>query len=466
MRIEIEADPDDFTVKRDLINTAFYKILERRISRRELLKTTSIVAANLAVCGRGLASSSASTALRLSFEELSHGLDEALHVANGYSHQVLLRWGDPLFENVAEFDAFKQTAISQRQQFGYNNDFVAYTPLAHAGNSSKHGLLVVNHEFVNSAMMHPGSPHAKKLSKQQVDTEMVAHGLSVIEVQLKNHAWQVNLASKYNRRITPHTKMRFFGPACGHERLKTLFAPNGEQCIGTFGNCAGGVTPWGTILTAEENVQAYFMGQANKTSEHKNYKRFGLLGDKTARSMWGKYHERWDIDKHPQASMHAGWVVEIDPYGPRFVPIKRTALGRCKHEGCDVVINKDGRVVVYMGDDQALEYIYRFVSKNKFQPGNRECNLSLLDAGELSVAEFTEQGTVVWQPLVFGRAPHIQVNGFNRQADVVLDMRYAADLIGATPMDRPEEIKVDPISGNVFAVLTNNFKRNPLGIRP
>ena len=185
MRIEIEADPDDFPVKRDLINTAFYKILERRISLRELLKTTSIVGANLAVCGRGLASSSASIALRLSFEELSHGLDEALHVANGYSHQVLLRWGDPLFENVAEFDAFKQTAISQRQQFGYNNDFVAYMPLAHAGNSSKHGLLVVNHEFVNSAMMHPGSPHTKKLSKQQVDTEMVAHGLSVIEVQLK-----------------------------------------------------------------------------------------------------------------------------------------------------------------------------------------------------------------------------------------------------------------------------------------
>ncbi|MEJ2115948.1 MAG: PhoX family phosphatase, partial [Gammaproteobacteria bacterium] len=274
--------------------------------------------------------------------------------------------------------------------------------------------------------------------------------------------WTAKLDSNYNRRITPLTKMKFSGPACGLKRVKTEFSPKGEMCMGTFGNCAGGVTPWGTILTAEENIQAYFLGQASKTDEFENYKRFGLLGDKTVLSIWGEYHPHWNINKHPQAPMHAGWVVEIDPYDTTFTPIKRTALGRCKHEGCDVHVNKDGRVVVYMGDDQVFEYVYRFVSKNKYQVGQREQNMILLDEGELAVAEFTDQGSVIWHSLQWGRGPLISDNGFESQADVVLDMRKAADLVGATPMDRPEEIKVNQISGNVFAVFTNNAKRNPL----
>ena len=162
--------------------------------------------------------------------------------------------------------------------------------------------------------------------------------------------------------------------------------------------------------------------------------------------------------------MHAGWVVEIDPYDRTFIPKKRTALGRFKHEGCGVHVNKDGRVVVYMGDDQVFEYVYRFVSKQTYQPGNQSHNLTLLDEGELSVAEFTDQGTVIWHPLVWGRGLHTKQNGFNSQADIVIDARYAADLVGATPMDRPEEIKVDPLTGNVFAVFTNNIKRDPLRV--
>ncbi|MBT8125510.1 MAG: DUF839 domain-containing protein, partial [Gammaproteobacteria bacterium] len=176
----------------------------------------------------------------------------------------------------------------------------------------------------------------------------------------------------------------------------------------------------------------------------------------------GKYYDHWNINKNPQAAMQAGWVVEIDPYDSSFTPIKRTALGRCKHEGCGVHVNKDGKVVVYMGDDQVFEYVYRFVSKNKYQPIDRENNMSLLDEGELSVAEFTDQGSIIWHPLQWGKKPHTKDNGFESQADVVLDMRKAADLVGATPMDRPEEIKVNPISGNVFAVFTNNSRRNPL----
>ncbi len=458
-------DEDDLPAERKYINTLFSKILERRLTRRQLLHSTSIAAASFVL--QSLHITKANNTLQLSsltFPELEQGLDEDLHLAEGYNYQALLRWGDPVFTNAPEFNPYNQTPASQAQQFGYNNDFVAYLPLAHTSNHSKLGLLVVNHEFVNSTMMHPGSPSAFNLTKQQIDTEIFAHGLSILEIQKQKRKWHIKLKSKYNHRITPHTKMRFTGPARGHNRLKTSFAPNGTQCIGTFGNCAGSTTPWGTVLTAEENVQAYFMGQANKTSEHKNYKRFGLQGDKTALSAWGKYHERWNIDKHPQAGLHAGWIVEIDPYHPNFIPIKRTALGRCKHEGCDVYINKDKRIVVYMGDDQAFEYIYRFVSKNKYQSRNHKQNLSLLDEGELSVAEFTDQGIVIWHPLVWGREPHTKNNGFNSQADVVIDMRSAADLVGATPMDRPEEIRVNRVTGNVFAVLTNNFTRSPLNI--
>jgi len=450
-------DPDDFPAPRQVSNPSFTSILTRRVNRRKFVVSASAVAC-MALQVRAYASQESTS---LSFNEIPHGLDEHLHLSEEYSSQVVLRWGDPLFSG-AKFNPHKQNATSQSKQFGFNNDFVAYIPISKSGKSSTHGLLVVNHEYVNSSMMHPGSPRAFDLSSDQIDIEMAAHGLSIVEVKKQGNAWGTKLESKVNRRITPLTPMKFSGPAREHVRVKTKFSPQGVNCLGTFGNCAGDITPWGTILTAEENIQAYFLGNARKTDEYECYKRFGLLGDKTAFSAWGKYHTQWDINKHPQAAMHAGWIVEIDPYDPSSIPIKRTALGRCKHEGCGVHVNKDGRIVVYMGDDQAFEYIYRFVSKHKYRSGQRENNMSLLDEGELSVAEFTEQGTVIWHPLEWGKEPHTKANGFESQADVVLDMRKAADLVGATPMDRPEEIKVNPVSGNVFAILTNNARRNPL----
>jgi len=456
---EIEKlDADNFPAPRRVNNLSFQSILTCRMNRRTFVGSVSAIAC-LALHVRADSSQGSAP---LSFKEISHGLDEHLHLAEGYSAQTVLRWGDPLFADAVNFNPHKQNAVSQLKQFGFNNDFVAYMPTSQVEKSSTQGLLAVNHEYVKSSMMHPGSPRAFDLDLEQIDTEMAAHGLSIVEVQKQENKWSIKRESKFNRRITPLTEMRFSGPAYKHARVKTEFSPQGINSLGTFGNCAGCVTPWGTILTAEENIQAYFSGDARKTKEYKSYKRFGLLGDKTAFSAWGKFHTHWNLNKHPQAAMHAGWIVEIDPYDPSFTPIKRTALGRCKHEGCDVHVNKDGRVVAYMGDDQAFEYIYRFVSKNKYQPNDRKNNMSLLDEGELSVAEFTEQGAVLWHPLQWGKDPHIKANGFGSQADVVLDMRKAADLVGATPMDRPEEIKVNPVSGNVFAVLTNNARRTPL----
>lgn len=455
-------DLDDIPAERQASNTAFLKIIDKRFSKRALLKSAGFAVCALPLTGLANAPNSSTNNSSPSFQEISHGLDDHLHLANGYSAQVLLRWGDAIFKDAAEFNPLQQTSATQIKQFGYNNDFLAYMPTSHGKDASKSGLLVVNHEYVSSSLMHPGSPKPFSLNEEQIDAEMAAHGLSIVGVEKQENKWISNLASKYNRRITPLTIMKFSGPACGHARVKTEFSPLGENCLGTFGNCAGGITPWGTVLTAEENIQAYYLGNSRNTNEYESYKRFGLLGDKTAFSAWGKYHDHWNINKHPQAAMHAGWIVEIDPYDPSFTPIKRTALGRCKHEGCDVHVNKDGRVVTYMGDDQAFEYIYRFVSKNKYRPNDRKNNMSLLDEGELSVAEFTDQGTVIWHLLLCGKGPHTEANGFYTQADVVLDMRKAADLVGATPMDRPEEIKVNPMSGNVFAVLTNNARRNPL----
>jgi len=452
-------ESDDLPAPRDSCSACFEEILARRLSRRSFLQKISIAGMGLTLSSKVISTESNPV---LSFSEIAHGLDENLHLAKNYSAQILLRWGDPIFANAEKFQPYKQSSASQLKQFGYNNDFVAYIPLQQKEKSSTHGLLVVNHEYVNSSMMHPGSPHAFNLKHAQINTEMAAHGLSIVEILKQKKQWHINVDSKYNRRITPLTTMKFSGAARGNPRVKAEFSPKGDTCLGTFGNCAGGVTPWGTVLTAEENIQTYFLGKASKTNEYESYKRFGLLGDKTARSIWGKYHDHWNIDKHPQAPMHAGWIVEIDPYDPSSTPIKRTALGRCKHEGCDVHINKDGKVVVYMGDDQAFEYVYRFVSENKFQIGDQKHNLSLLDEGELAVAEFTDQGVLIWHPLKWGSTPLTKDNGFTSQADVVLDMRKAADLVGATPMDRPEEIKVNPLSGNVFAVFTNNIKRDPL----
>ena len=457
-------DLDDAAAPRQVINLSFDSVLMQRMNRRTFLSSLGVLASSYALPGHSKSTKDNSP---ISFKEVLHGLDEELHLAEGYYEQVVLRWGDPLFKDAETFDPNKQSHTAQRKQFGFNNDFVAYMPYGSAQTQdieklSKHGLLVVNHEYVNSAMMHPGSPRAFNLQRSQIDTEMVAHGLSIVEVEKQKSQWSVNLSSKYTRRITPLTAMNFSGPARGHSRVKTEFSPKGENCLGTFGNCAGGVTPWGTVLTAEENIQSYYLGNARNTKEYESYKRFGLLGDKTAYSAWGQAHDHWNLDKHPQAAMHAGWIVEIDPYDPSFTPIKRTALGRCKHEGCDVHVNKDGKVVVYMGDDQVFEYIYRFVSKRTYQSNDRENNMILLDEGKLSVAEFTDQGAVIWHALQWGKGPHTSTNGFHSQADVVLDMRKAADLVGATPMDRPEEIKVNPISGNVFAVLTNNARRKPL----
>ncbi len=447
------------TEKEIVKQTVFEDVLNSFLSRRGLLKgAVSLGAVSvLPACSTTLKNEpAAAEPSTLSFTELEHGLDESFHVADGYDAQVLVRWGDPIFENVAAFDPASQNEESQLQRFGFNNDFIGFVSLPHGSQNSDHGLLVVNHEYTSTEMMFPGSPKGTELNTEQVDTDIAAHGLSVIEIIKKEGSWQLVKDSKFNRRITPATPMQITGAAAASDRLKTRISPDGVHTLGTYGNCAGGVTPWGTILTGEENVDGYFIGDIEANPEAENYKRFGV-----GRSYknWGEHKDRWNLDKNPGELLHAGWVVEIDPYDPESIPKKRTGIGRCKHEGCNIVINGDNHVVAYTGDDQRFEYIYKFVSKNTYQPDNRTANLDLLEDGTLYVAKFNDDGSLHWLPLVYGRGALTPENGFNSQADISLDTRKAADLVGATPMDRPEDIEVNPSNGRVYAMLTNNSRR-------
>ncbi len=437
----------------------FSRILQQRMKRRRLVQGAALGSAALAT---GCASPAQTTASDPGFPELQQGLDENLHLSASHEAEVLLRWGDPLFADSPDFDPNNQTGASQAKQFGFNNDYTGFVPLPLGSNNSDRGLLVVNHEYTSPDLMHPGSPLEQQLTMEQAEVDMMAIGLSVVEIQRDGAgAWSVNRNSSLNRRITPQTAMQLTGPAAGSDRTKTPYSPDGVACWGTYGNCAGGVTPWGTILSGEENVQGYFAGDFSAADERQkeNYQRFGIQAD-TPWAAWPRYFDRWDLSKNPNEPMHVGYIVEIDPYDPNSVPKKRTALGRFKHEGCNVTINSDGYVVAYSGDDQRFEYLYRFVSKNKYKPDDRQANMDLLEEGTLYAARFDESG-VQWLPLVFGAGPLTEENGFRSQADISLDTRKAADLLGATPMDRPEDVEVNPVTGTVFVMLTKNDERVP-----
>lgn len=443
----------------------FEAIVQSQLSRRHLLKTAGTSALLVAFPFGWASAEETAKKSSLKFNEIQHGNDPHLHVPEEYEAQVLLRWGDKLFSHAPEFDARHQTAEAQTQQFGTNNDFIGFFPLPFGSRNSDHGILTVNHEYTRSNDMYPGSPNPDQLSQEFADIDIVSLGLSIAEIRRVQGHWEVVLDSPYNRRITPYTEMRLTGPAAGNPRLFTRNSPDGIKTLGTYANCAGGVTPWGTLLTAEENFQDFFLGDPSISSEANNHKRYGVTGKKPIQG-WGYHHERWNLTHQPKEPLHMGWIVEVDPYDSKAIPLKRTALGRFRHEGAGIWINADHHVVVYMGDDQKFEYIYRFVSKNKYQPHHPELNKNLLEEGTLSVAEFTEDFQLIWHPLIFGEGPLTPQHGFHSQADVLLETRKAADLVGATPMDRPEDIEIHPTNGHIFVMLTKNDERLHSNLNP
>jgi secreted PhoX family phosphatase len=397
--------------------------------RRRLLKA-GLAAFVTAMPVWGCAARGTSAPL-LGFNAVPVSAADSVTVPPGYRVQVLSRWGDPLGLDIGAPE-FRMdggnSAADQALQAGMHHDAIELFPLP-SGNA----LLAVNYEYTDDGLLHPDG--MKTWSAEKVLKSQAAHGVGVLEVAFQNSEWKVVKASKYARRITAYTPMRMSGPA----RDSQLVA---GEVLGTINNCGGGRTPWGTYLTCEENFNGYF---ANAGAIPPEQRRYGISA-RGAGYRWHEFDRRFDAQATPAEPNKFGWVVEIDPYEPAAQPVKRTALGRFKHEGAMVVLAGDGRVVVYMGDDERFEYIYKFVSKGTFNPANRAANRDVLDEGTLYAAKFSAHGQGEWIALP-------------QTAEALVFTRIAADQAGATKMDRPEWLAMHPVTQDVYVTLTNNDRR-------
>jgi secreted PhoX family phosphatase len=454
----------------------FADILESRFNRRGLLSGAAklISAGTFAAgirAGQPDAASSASSQsdnsaakdFRLQFEPIATSRVDFVTIAAGYRVGLLIKWGDPLFMDSPAHDPMSQSAAAQAKQFGYNNDWMGYFPLpAYDVANPRQGLMVCNHEYTNPELMFKNYAGIGAQTREQTDIEMAAHGLTVVEIarNTRGDEWYYIQGSRYNRRITATTEFVVTGPAAGSEWLRTSADPTGTRVIGTLNNCSGGQTPWGTVLSGEENFQGYFANRDGlaagpvKTS----HTRYGISTG-AAGYAWSRHLDRFDVTKEPNEPFRFGWVVEFDPYNPESVPKKRTAIGRFRHEACTVQVARNGRVVAYSGDDERYEFTYKFVSNGKYNPFDGQANDQLLDNGVLYVAKFNDDGTGVWLPLVQGEGPLTAANGFRTQADVLVNARFAGTALGATRMDRPEDVETNPVNGKVYIALTNNDRR-------
>jgi hypothetical protein len=492
-------------IPNDSPNPTLQDVVREGLTRRGLLASGAAAAVALTAAPAAAAASEPGTASAsgavglggwtpapgksLTFPVVPPNTLDTVVVANGYDWSPLISWGDPVEDGAPEFDVDAQTPQAQRRQFGYNNDYLAILLLPGHRNRA---LLVSNHEYTNEALMFRGWSASTGSTREQAFISMAAHGMSVVEIERvgRTGEWRVvrGRRRRYNRRIHTHTAFRLTGPAAGSSYVRTNADPRGVRIFGTLNNCAGGVTPWGTVLSGEENVNQYFGASADVTDPARAaaLARYGFPTRRsTSERRWEAYEERFDVAKEPNEPNRFGYIVEIDPFDPYSVPLKRTALGRFKHEGANVRIAPDGRVAAYMGDDERHDYLYKFVSRGRYQPGGstraRRHNLTLLEDGDLYVARLTGDspgeidgsgrlpsdgafdGTGQWLPLVVnGRS---RVPGFD-VARVLVHTRLAADELGRldpaqgpTKMDRPEDVEPHPITGRVYAALTNNVDR-------
>jgi len=444
-------------------NERFGDVLARNIARRSFLlgaAATVPVLMTTKLPGLGGEASAQDVAAQakadgLTFKPIAPSTEDRVIVPEGYASDVVVRWGDPLFADAPDFAPNKQTAKRQNQQFGYNCDFVGYFPLEDKNSA----LLCVNHEYTSGPDMFV--EYKPGVDKTQADVEIAAHGGSVVEIRNSEGRWSVVKSDRYNRRITAETTMRITGPAAGHRLMKTSEDPKGKFVRGMLNNCSGGKTPWGTWLTCEENFNQYFAnaGAIADPEVKAVHARYGVSTGATGRQ-WEKFYDRFDTLKEPNEAFRFGWVVEIDPYDPTFVPKKRTALGRAKHEAATTILAKDGRVVVYTGDDQQFDYVYKFVSSGKYDLENRAANFDLLDEGVLYVARFNDDGTGQWLELSMNNPTLAAL--FKNDGEILVKTRLAADAVGATAMDRPEDCQPNPVNGRVYLTMTNNSARTTL----
>ncbi|MCW4464083.1 PhoX family phosphatase [Glutamicibacter sp. MNS18] len=464
-------------------NAYFKDIADAALSRRKVLGLGALGAAALVVGPQRLSAPAAQAGTapvtpgsgKLPFTAIgpvSRSVD-TMSVPEGYDWRAIIRWGDPLFGHSPNFDAANQSARAQSQQFGYNCDYLDILPDGENGNT---GVLVANHEYTNEEMMFDpqwlaGHPDEARR------TAMAAHGFSVVEITRRwnDRRWSYVRGNGRNRRLTLDSEFTVDGPAAGSALLRTKDDPQGLRISGTLNNCAGGTTPWGTVLTGEENFDQYFRGRGTEQEA-----RYGIKPEETERGWehteprFGLHHEGYENEAH-----RFGWIVEIDPQDPESIPVKHTSLGRFKHEGANVRIAENGKVIAYSGDDSRFEYLYKFVSHETYREGDRAHNMRLLSAGDLYVATFAgnspaEQidgsgavpadgsfdGTGRWVPLVQDGVSKVEGMSVD---EVLVFTRLAADRAGATKLDRPEDVEPSPVTGKVYVALTNNTDRGETG---
>lgn len=436
----------------------FSNMVNARLSRRGFLMGTAAASAGAFLALNPVAKAIAGSMDNslLNFDTISVSTSDNIVVPKGYRSSTLMSWGDPIFANAPQFNPNgKQDSKAQALQFGDNTDGMSVFPL-----SNDRAILAVNNEYTNYEYLfaHEGNT----MTADDVKKAQAAVGVTVVEIVKKNGQWTMDINGRANRRITANTEMLVTGPAAGHDLLKTKADPTGKKVLGTFNNCANGETPWGTYLTCEENFNDFF-GSETKAALTADDKRYGIEAEQS-KYQWHNFDDRFDVAKNPNEPNRFGWVVEIDPNDPTSTPLKRTALGRFKHENAALVVNDDGHVVVYLGDDERGEHLYKFVSKNKYQEGNNSANRNLLEEGTLYVAKFVMkddklEGDGQWLELTYGKNGLTKENGFNSQAEVMIFARRAATQVGATTMDRPEWVAVHPDKKHVFCTLTNNKNR-------
>ena len=442
------------------------------LSRRGFISAGALCGAALFMGGNLLSRSaladgvSAASSPLLGFESIDAATRDTLTLPPGYRASVLISWGQPLHTGGPAFDpSGKGSADAQEVQFGDNNDGMSLFAFPDDPNRA---LMAINNEYTNYRYLYPhgGLP----TSAEDVRKAQASEGVSVIEVQRKGDGWQFVQDSPFNRRIHGNTPIRLSGPAQGHALLRTQADINGSRVLGTFQNCANGKTPWGTYLTCEENFTDCFGSSDPKQTFNAAQNRYGAVAASKDIS-WHPHDPRFDLALNPNEFNRHGWVVEIDPFDPQSVPVKRTALGRFKHENAALAQTLDGRAVVYMGDDERGEFIYKFISRDRIDTQHPKANRDLLDYGTLYVARFDAgdnhpdrpKGQGQWIELRHGKNGIDASQGFANQAEVLIHARLAASVVNATRMDRPEWIVVSPKDGQVYCTLTNNAKRGEGG---
>ncbi|GHF53350.1 PhoX family protein [Seohaeicola zhoushanensis] len=432
------------------METEFDRVVASALTRRGFLSGVIALGSAAGAMGGllGGTAARAMTAPRFAFEGIAATTDATVHVPEGYEWKTLVRWGDALFGDAAAFDPVEGVALSSSDRvFGENTDGMESFLV------DGHQLLAVNSEYTNNEINLPGR-HAEGKAASAEDAQLLRNlqGVTVMEVAETAEGWQVVVDSPFNRRITQDTEIRLAGPVAGHALVQTNSDPSGMTARGTFNNCGSGKTPWGTYLTCEENFNGYFGATAADFAQTPEQKRYGIGAE--GRYGYELFAPRFDLSTDPNEPNTQGWVVEIDPADPTSVPVKRTALGRFKHENAEVVLAPDGRVVVYMGDDERGEFIYRFVSDAPYVPGADTSEL--LDIGTLYVAKFNDDGKGEWIALT------PEATGMSIEEILVLS-RVAGSRVGATTMDRPEWISVNPVKPEAYCALTNNTRR---GVKP